>query len=142
MATTDRTEVDKKEIVERLNKEVYREGNLDLIDEIYAQDYVEHNPALPHEIRGREDVREKIGLFQAAFSDATGATEDIIAEGDKVADRHRFSAVHDGEFMGIEPTGNRIDIEGMAIHRFEDGKIAETWVQADMVGMMEQLGVE
>lgn len=89
MATTDRIEADKKEIIERLNKEVYSAGNLDLIDEFYAEDYVEHNPALPDEIRGREDVRGKIGTFQSAFSEATGATEDIVAEGNEVADRHR-----------------------------------------------------
>lgn len=142
MATTNGTETDKKELVERLNREVYREGNLDLIDEIYAEDYVEHNPALPHEIRGREAVREKIAMFQTAFSEATGTTEDIVAEGDRVADRHRFRAIHDGEFMEIEATGNEIDIEGMAIHRFEDGKIVETWVQADMMGLMNQLGVQ
>lgn len=141
MATTDRTEAAKKEIVEQLNKEVYREGNLELIDELYAEDYVEHNPALPDEIRGREDVREKIGMFVSAFSNATGSTEDIVVEDDTVADRHRFKAIHDGEFMGIPPTGNEVDVEGMAFHRFEDGKIAETWVQADMLGMMEQLGV-
>lgn len=132
---------DTKELVRRLNKEVYREGNLELIDELYAEDYVEHNPVLPHDIRGREGVREKIEMFQSAFSDARGTTEDIVAEGDKVADRHRFIATHDGEFMGIEPTGTEIDIEGMAIHRIENGKIAETWVQADMMGLMEQLGV-
>lgn len=133
---------DKKALVRRLNKEVYRQGNLALIDEIYAENYVEHNPALPYDIRGLEDVREKIRMFQSAFSDATGATEDIIAEDDMVADRHRFKAVHDGEFMGIEPTGTEVEVEGMAFHRIEDGRIAETWVQADMMGMLEQLGAK
>lgn len=130
-----------KELIRRLNKEVFREGNLEAIDELYAEDYVEHNPAMPQEIRGPDEVREKVMMFDSAFSDASGSTEDIIVEGDKVADRHRFSATHSGEFMGIEPTGNEVDIEGIAIHRIKEGKIVEGWIQGDIMGMMEQLGV-
>lgn len=134
-------EIDPKELVRQLNEEIMWNGNLDRIDDIFAEDYVEHNPALPTEVRGRDGMREKVEMFQAAFSNSDGTTEAIIAEGNMVADRHRFRATHDGAFMDMSPTGNEIDVEGMAIYRIEDGKVAEMWTQADVMGMMEQLGV-
>jgi predicted ester cyclase len=139
MPTT--TEAENREIVRRLNDDVWQEGKVELIDELYTEDYHEHNAALPEDIHGRDGNREKLAMFHSAFSDITVTTEDLIAEGDKVAVRDRFTAVHDGEFMGAEPTGNRIEVQGMVIYRIEDGKAAEAWVQADMMGMMQQLGL-
>lgn len=136
-----KTETTPKERVRQVNEEIMWAGNLDLIDEVYAEDYIEHNPALPTDVRGRDGVREKVKTFRAAFFDTEGTTEAIIAEGNMVADRHRFKATHDGEFMDMPPTGNEIDVEGMAIYRLEEGKVAEMWTQADVMGMMEQLGV-
>lgn len=137
MATT--TEADNKEIVRRLNDEVWEGGKVDLIDELYTENHHEHNAALPEDIHGREGNKEKLQMFHTAFSDITVTTEDLIAEGDKVVVRDRFSGVHDGRFMDAEPTGNRVEVPGMVIYRLEDGMAAEAWVQADMFGMMQQL---
>lgn len=135
------TEAENKEIVRRLNEEVWQEGNVELIDELYTEDYHEHNAALPEDIHGRDGNRDKLTMFHSAFSDITVTTEDLIAEGDKVVVRDRFTGIHDGEFMDAEPTGNEIEVPGMVIYRIEDGKAAEAWVQADMMGMMQQLGL-
>ena len=139
MSTT--TEAENKEIVRRLNEKVWQEGKVELIDELYTEDYHEHNAALPEDIHGRAGNREKLAMFHSAFSDITVTTEDLIAEGDKVVVRDRFTGIHDGAFMDAEPTGNRIEVPGMVIYRIEDGKAAEAWVQADMMGMMQQLGL-
>lgn len=135
------TESDNKELVRRLNDEVWEAGDLERIDELYAEDYYEHNSALPDDIQGRDGNREKVAMFHAAFSDITVTTESLVADGDTVAVRDRFSGVHDGEFMDTEPTGERVTVEGAVIYRIEDGKAAEAWVQADMVGMLAQLGL-
>lgn len=134
-------EINPEELIRKVNEEIMWDGNVALIDEVFAEDYIEHNPALPTEIRGRDDMREKVEMFQKAFSNADGTTEAIIADGNMVADRHRFKATHDGEFMDMPPTGNEIDVEGIAFYRLEDGKVAEMWTQADVMGMMEQLGM-
>lgn len=130
-----------KKIVRRLNDEVWENGKTELIDELYTDDYHEHNVALPNDIHGRDGNREKLAMFHSAFSDITVTTEDLIAEDDKVVVRDRFTGVHDGQFMDAEPTGNRVEVEGMVIYRLEDGQVAESWVQADMMGMMQQLGL-
>lgn len=134
------TEAENKELVRRVNEDVWEAGNADLVEELYAADYHEHNAALPNDIHGHEGNREKIEMFHAAFSDVSITTADLVAEDDKVVVRDRFRAVHDGPFMDVEPTGNQIEVPGMVIYRIEDGKIAEAWVQADMLGMMQQLG--
>ena len=66
--------------------------------------------------------------------------EDSIVEGDKIAMRQRFQGTHRGEFVGIEPTGAEIDSTSFVVCRVEDDKIAETWVETDMLGLLEQLG--
>lgn len=135
------TEAENKELVRRLNDDVWEAGNLELIDELYTEDYHEHNAALPEDIHGRDGNREKVAMFHSAFSEIAITTEDLVAEGDKVVVRDRFTGVHDGQFLDAEPTGNEVEVEGMVIYRIEDGKAAEAWVQADMLGMMQQLGM-
>ena len=79
--------------------------------------------------------------MHSAFPDLQMNVEDMIAEGDKVVARVRMSGTHQGEFMGIDPTGNRVEISGIDILRVADGKIVEHWGNFDDLGMMQQLGV-
>jgi predicted ester cyclase len=67
--------------------------------------------------------------------------EDEIAEGDKVITRGYFSGTHQGEFQGIPPTGKQIKVSYIDIWRVENGKLVENWIQMDMVGLLQQLGV-
>jgi predicted ester cyclase len=80
-------------------------------------------------------------VFRDAFPDLRFTAEDIIAEGDKVAARYTMRGTHQGEFMGVAPTGNRIEVTGIDIVRFEGGKMVEHWANSDELGMMQQLGV-
>jgi predicted ester cyclase len=75
-----------------------------------------------------------------AFGDFSATVEDIVAEGDTVAMRVLLQGTHEGEFMGVEPTGRKFEIENMVFTRIEAGKIAERWVQPDMLGWLQQLG--
>ena len=127
-----------KAIVLRHWEEVVSKGNLDLIDEIFAPDFVAHEA--DQDIRGPEGVRQFIVMLRAAFPDLHVTVEDVLAEGDKVVQRWSGHGSHQGELMGLPPSGKRISVAGITISRFEDGKVAEEWELYDMMGMMQQLG--
>ncbi|MFQ5966557.1 MAG: ester cyclase [Acidimicrobiia bacterium] len=134
------TTVDLKVELQRLYDEVVTEGNLDLIDEVFHEDFVEHEefPGLPP---GREGPRAFITMMRDAFPDLSATIDDIIVEGDKVVTRVRFSGTHQGEFQGIPATGRKIDIQTIDILAYRDGKISEHWGVTDQLAMMQQLGV-
>ena len=85
-------------------------------------------------------VKQLTTAFLTAFPDAHYTLEDLIAEGDKVAYRYTFRATHQGEFMGIPPTGKRLSWTWIEIDRIKDGKIVECWDNSDDLGLMQQLG--
>ena len=127
-----------KAILRRVVDEVLNQKNLDLVDEFYATDYVNHLPPNP-EIRGSEGFKQFFAMQFAAFPDFHLTAEDVLAEGDKVVLRWTFTGTHEGELMGIPPTGKQVTYTGIVINRFADGKIVEDWEIADFLGMMQQL---
>ena len=130
-----------KAIARRAIEEVFSaQGNLDVADEIFAPNYVHHDPASPEDIRGPEGAKEFAGMYRSAFPDVRLSTQDQIAEGDMVATRWVASGTHEGEIMGIAPSGNRVTVAGTSIDRIVDGKIEETWDNYDALGMMQQIG--
>lgn len=142
MTTTDRSEAENIDVVSEFHQRVLTEKDLDAIEDLVAEDYVEHNPAFPDGVlRGRENLSEFWeGLFEA-FPDLWISEEDAFAEDDTVVTRHVGRATHEGEFMDLEPTGKEFEIDGIDIYRIEDSKLAESWISLDMMGMMQQLGV-
>lgn len=86
-------------------------------------------------------LKEHIDMFEAAFPRYQLRAEDMIAEGDKVAVRATFQGTHKGVLMGIAPTGKQVTISLMLIYRIANGKIIEHWMNADQLGLMQQLGV-
>lgn len=127
-----------KAVVRRFN-EVFETGDLSILDEILASNFVDHNP-FPEQAPGPEGMKELIGMMRATFPDLALTTEDMIAEGDKVVNRWSATGTHQGEFMGVPATGNKVTVTGIAIDRVVDGKIVEHWEQFDTMGMMQQLG--
>jgi steroid delta-isomerase-like uncharacterized protein len=77
----------------------------------------------------------------AAFPDSKFIVDDVIGEGDKVAIWHRLVGTHQAELQGIPTTGKQVEVGAIVIFRMEDGKVAEAWLNADIMGMMQQLGV-
>lgn len=133
-------EAENKTLVRRYPEEVISQGDLELIDELFADDYVEHNSAVPEPIRGPEGVREYVTMLRTAVPDIDCGVEELIAEGDLVVRRDRATGTVEGEFMGVDGRGRSAVVEGHHIHRIEDGQIVESWGQNDMLGLMRQLG--
>lgn len=133
------TTVDNERLARRIPEEVATKGRLDLIDELCAEDVVDHTPF--GETSGRDEFSGTIETMRGAFSDFTARVDDCLVDGDTVAMRVTLSGTHTGEFMGIEPTNRAFEIDNMVFTRIEDGKIVERWVQPDTLGMLQQLGV-
>ena len=129
-----------KALTRRVMEEMFNKGNLDADDELLAPDFVDHDPSMPEDVRGPEGFKEYVRAFRSAFSDLHIRIEDQIAEGDKVVTRWTGTGTHDGDSMGIAPTGNRVEIMGMEISRISGGKVAEMWDNYDAMGMMQQMG--
>ncbi len=115
-------------------------GDVDGAMSLVAEDFVDHEefPGLSDD---RDGVRQFFELMRSAFPDFHIDVDDMLAEGDKVAVRMRMSGTHQGDFMGIPPTGKRVTMQGIDIVRLEGGKLAEHWAIFDELGMMQQLGV-
>lgn len=138
MAVTT-TPAENKQLVHRFVEEIVNEGNYDPIDEYVTDDLRDHTPF--GDTRGRDALRETTSLIHTAFPDFSVTPHEVVAEGDTVATRMTQRGTHDGEFMGIEPTGRTFEIEATAFARVDDGQISERWVYPDMLGLLQQLGV-
>lgn len=127
----------------RLYEEVFNQGNFGVADELIGANVVEHQqqPGVAPDAAGPELVKQIARFFRSAFPDLNIAVEDLIAEGDRVAARVTIMGTHQGELMGIPPTGKRVEVSSIDIIRFEDGKAAEHWGETDIMSMMQQLGV-
>lgn len=111
--------------------------NFDSYDEFLSNDVVAH---FPGDIDlGRKEVEENERAFAIAFPDIKRTIDDLIAEGDKVVLRETVQGTHQGEFQGIKPTGRKVQVGAIVIYRFSEGKIIESWVEADFAGLMNQL---
>ena len=131
-----------KALLQRGYEQIFNQGNLDQIEEFVSHDIVDHE-APPPGMEGLEDIevlRQFVKVFRDGFPDSPFTAEDMIAEGDKVAARYTMRGTHQGELMGIPPTGNQIEVTGIDIVRFEGGKIVEHWGNFDELGLMQQLG--
>ena len=129
-----------KAIFRRYVEEVGNEGKLELADDIFDR-YLAHQSDGSVLERGPEDVKRFMGEFRQGFPDFHSTIEDQIAEGDKVVTRWRMRGTHRGEFRGIAPTGKDLDVTGIGIFRFSNGKVVESWDNFDQLGMMQQLGM-
>jgi steroid delta-isomerase-like uncharacterized protein len=129
-----------KLLAQRVWEEVWHQGQLSRIDDLFTTDFVRHDPG-GREPQGTEQNRQFIGSLRAAFPDVHYTVEDQIAEGDKVVVRYRFRGTHLGAFQGMPPTGKQVTYTGILIYRIVDGKIAEQWTEFDLLGFLRQLGV-
>jgi steroid delta-isomerase-like uncharacterized protein len=120
---------------------IWEEGNIDLVDELLAPDYINHTPASPDQPAGPEGVKGVVAMFRSAMPDLKVVIEDMIAEDDKVALRYTLEGTHEGELFGVPPTGRRLSIKSIAVERVSEGRIREHWRITDSLEMMQQLGV-
>ena len=128
-----------KASVRRYTDQAWNSGNLTVIDEIYSEDYILHDPTQPG-VRGTEGLRQVVQAYHNAFPDVNWAVEDQIAEGGLVATRITSVGTHEGEIMGVPGSGALVTVAVHLISRFADGKIVEEWIAWDTLGMLQQIG--
>jgi steroid delta-isomerase-like uncharacterized protein len=129
-----------KAVVRHHFEEMWSQGNLTVVDETYTTDSIIHVPPSP-DILGPEALKQFVTMYRTAFPDFHVTVEDEIAEDDIVVIRWTASGTHQGELMGIPPTGKPIKITGISIGRIASCKLVETWTNFDALGMLQQLGV-
>ena len=134
-------EEENKALLRRAVEEVFSaQGNVDVADEIFTPDYVGMNPTDPQDVRGPEGAKELANMYRSAFPDVRLIIEEQVAEGDKVVTRWIAYGTHQGEMMGIAPTGNQVRVEGITISHIQEGKIVQEWELFDTLALMQQLG--
>jgi predicted ester cyclase len=128
-----------KDIARRIVEGISR-GDLNVIDDLFADDYVDHStpPGVPP---GKEGLRQSLTALRAAFPDFSYTIEDEVAEGDRVVHRVTGRGTMQGELQGMPPTGKQAAWQEIHIGRFEGGKLVEHWAVVDQLGMMQQLSL-
>ena len=130
-----------KALVRRLVEEVINQGNISVIDELLMPDFVEHEELPPEIPSGPEAPKVLFTMLRSGFPDIKATIEHLIAEGDEVVLHMTWTGTHEGEFMGIPPTGKSISINVIDILGIAEGKFVEHWGVMDSMAMMQQLGV-
>jgi predicted ester cyclase len=128
-----------KEIVRGIQR-AFDSGDLDALDELIAPDIVSHD-AMPGAPRGLEGAKMAHEMVLSWFPDYRVVIDDLVAESDRVVARFTVSGTHDGEMMGVAPTGKSYSVTGFSEYRIENGKAVEHWGLHDNYGVMLQLGL-
>jgi steroid delta-isomerase-like uncharacterized protein len=131
-----------KRLLVRWPEEVFNQGNLDAVDELASADVVWHGPHPAPDCVGTEAIKQIVRDFRAAFPDLHIAINELIAEGDKTVHRATTTGTHQGEFLGIPPTGKHVTLTSMSICRWDGGKLVEGWDEADFCGLKQRLKAE
>jgi len=127
-----------KKIVHRMFDEVMNKKDFSLVREFVADNYVNHD--MPGAV-GPEGMKKMIENFFDGFPDMRIRLDEVIGDGDSVATRGEWTGTHSGNFMGIAATGKKVKVKFIDFWRLENGKAVENWVQMDIPGLMQQLGV-
>ena len=128
-----------KQLVQKWYEEISSQGRLDLVGEVFASDYVNHEPGMNWP-RGTEAPKMVVNMYRTAFPNLKFTVVEQLADGDKVVTRWTATATHQGPLMNLPPSGKSAKITGTSIERIANGKIAETWINFDLLGLISQLG--
>ena len=131
----------KADVIRRYFNELFNRGELALVDELLAPDYVNHSPGSPDQPRGREGVKLVVVALRTAFPDLRYTIEDMVVGSEAVAVRTTLTGTHRGDLFGVAPTGRRISVSQMTIETFRGGRIVAHHRVTDELTMMRQLGV-
>jgi predicted ester cyclase len=124
---------------ERVLEEAFSQGNLEVLDEVCTDDYVDHDPLMGD--TDRETVKQTIAAYREAFPDLEITVDEAFAAGDRVVIRWSGIGTFQNPFMGQQPTGQKgAAVHGIGIDRFEGDKIAESWGQWDTMQLMKNIG--
>lgn len=129
-----------KEVIQAFLEDVINEGRLERANDLVKEDFAELDP-LPGQAQGREGLKAVIHGLRSAFPDMHWVVKEMVAEGEKVVTRFVWTGTHRGNFLGIPGTGKSVEVKGVVIDRLEDGKMADSRILMDTMGLMQQLGV-
>lgn len=132
-----------RKIGRRVLLELWGQGKLEVADELYAPDYIDHvaRGPEPSRVSGPEGIKQAVMLFRRAFPDLTYSVEEEMAERDLVMTRFTARGTNTGPFLGAPPTGKVVTYTGFDLNRIENGRIVESWVNYDALGLLQQLGL-
>src|SRR5947199_2373542 len=129
-----------KGLIRRFYEEIDK-GNLEAMDELVAEGYINHSPPpFPGLAPGREGLKQAFRIFWEA-TPGRHQIEDQIAEGDRVVTRLTAYGNHEGDLPGAPRTGNELKMTATVIHRIESGKLVEKWSDKDALSFLQQIGV-
>jgi len=131
---------DSEAVVRRFIDDGVDGRDYDLIEELFTNDYARHDPVSPESEGGPGPRIESLRQLHRTFPDSEVHVGEVAPEGDLVAFEGTMTGAHEGAFMGVEPTGIEIEIQGNAMHRVGVGRIAETWATWDFLGLLQQIG--
>lgn len=128
-----------KAVIQAFIEEVINQHRLDRADDIVKEDFIELDP-LPSQQQGREGLKAILQVLWSAFPDMHWVTKEMITEDEKVVTRFVWTGTHQGEFLGVPATGKSVEVKGVVIDRLENGKMADSRILMDTMGLMQQLG--
>ena len=130
-----------KALIARFVEELFNKGNIGIVNEIFAPNFIEREQLPPGLPNGREGVKVLTTILRSAFPDFKATIDDILAEGDKVVIRMTWRGTQKGEFLGVPATAKRVSFGVIDIIRIANGKLVEHWGQMDSMSLMQQHGV-
>jgi steroid delta-isomerase-like uncharacterized protein len=131
--------VGNKNVISMFIEDVLNQGRLERADDLVVEGFVELDP-LPGQSTGREGLKQVIREMRTSFPDMHWKAEEMIAEGEKVSTRFTWTGTQRGPFLGIPATGRTIAVKGVVIDRLIAGKMVDSRILMDTLGMMQQLG--
>jgi steroid delta-isomerase-like uncharacterized protein len=129
-----------KAVIRKFLDEVINQNRMDRATDLVEEDFVELDP-LPGQRQGREGLKAVLAMMRTAFPDIHWVVEEMVAEGDKVVTRFTWTGTHRGEFLGVPPTGRSVSVKGVVIDQLASGKMSNSRMLMDSLGMLQQLGV-
>lgn len=129
-----------KTLIERYFEEVWNNGELDVLDDIIHQNYINHSPGMPNPEKGPAGLKPIVAAMRVGFPDLNFKIDDLIITDQNIAIRSTMSGTHAGELFGMPATGKKVVVNQFQFEHIQDGKIIEHWRQSDDLGMMKQLG--
>jgi steroid delta-isomerase-like uncharacterized protein len=129
-----------KQAIRAFIEDVLNRGDFDRANDLVHEDFVELDP-LPGQQQGREGLKAVIAQMRSAFPDMHWVVSETVAEGEKVVSRFTWTGTHRDTFLGIPGTGKHVEVKGVVIDRLESGKMADSRILMDTLGLLQQLGV-
>lgn len=133
--------VETKAIVRRLYEEVWNKRRFEVVNEIISPSHALNDPQMTGSAVGPDAYKRQVTLFIAAFPDLQFTIEDVVAEKDKVVVAWVISGTHKREFRGIPASNKKVTVEGITINHVTNGKITDSDVSVDYLGLLQQIGV-